>query len=123
MVPDDEALGGLLPRLMELLDEPTGPVARPLTLVRLTGEQVDAALTAAEQQLTDGEQLRLLRADDAPPPPEVADVTDVVGDSYADRARTLVGDRPAHPGRGHHRGRRLPRTAGPSGLAAGRDRA
>lgn len=85
VVPDDEALGGLLPRLMELLDEPTGPVARPLTLVRLTGEQVDAALTAAEQQLTDGEQLRLLRADDAPPPPEVADVTDVVGDSYADR--------------------------------------
>ena len=85
VLPDDEALGGLLPRLMELLDEPTGPVARPLTLVRLTGEQVDAALTAAEQQLTDGEQLRLLRADDAPPPPEVADVTDVVGDSYADR--------------------------------------
>lgn len=86
VVPDDEALGGLLPRVMELLDEPAGPVARPLTLIRLTGEQVDAGLTAAEQQLTDGEQLRLIRADDAPPPPEVADVTDVVGDSYAGRA-------------------------------------
>ncbi len=85
VVPDDEALGGLLPRLMELLEEPTGPVARPLALVRLTGEQVDAGLTAAEQRLGDGELLRLLRHEDSPPPPEVADVTDVVGDSYADR--------------------------------------
>ncbi|MBA8793639.1 hypothetical protein FHX74_001244 [Friedmanniella endophytica] len=85
VVPDDETLGGLLPRLMELLDEPSGPVGRPLTLVRVTGEQVEAGLTAAEQQLADGEQLRLVRADEAPPPPEVADVTDVVGDTFADR--------------------------------------
>ncbi len=85
VVPDDEALGGLIPRLMELLEEPTGPVARPLALVRSTGEQVDAARSAAEQSLHDGELLRLVRSDDAPPPPEVADVTDVVGDTYADR--------------------------------------
>jgi hypothetical protein len=85
VVPDDEAIGALIPPLMELLDEPTGPVARPLALVRTTGEQLDAARSAAEQELVDGEQLRLVRADDAPPPPEVADVTDVVGDTYADR--------------------------------------
>ena len=85
VVPDDESLGGLIPRLMDLLEEPTGPVARPLALVRSTGEQLDAALSAAQQDLADGEQLRLVRADDAPPPPEVADVTDVVGDSYRDR--------------------------------------
>lgn len=85
VVPDDEPVGGLVPRLMDLLEEPTGSVARPLALVRPTGEQLDAALSAAEQDLVDGEQLRLVRADEAPPPPEVADVTDVVGDSFADR--------------------------------------
>ena len=86
VVPDDESIGGLLPRLMELLEEPSGSVARPLTLVRATGEQLDASLSSAQQELADGEQLRLVRADDAPAPPEVADVTDVVGDSYADRS-------------------------------------
>lgn len=85
VVPGDEAIGGLIPRLMELLEEPTGPVARPLALIRSTGEQLDAARSAAEQELVDGEQLRLVRADDAPPPPEVADVTDVVGDTHAGR--------------------------------------
>ena len=85
VIPDDEAISTLLPRLMDLLDEPAGPVARPLALVRVSGEQVEAALTAAEQQLVDGERLRLVRAAEAPPPPEVADVTDVVGDSFAER--------------------------------------
>ncbi|MDF2746501.1 MAG: hypothetical protein K0S98_785, partial [Propionibacteriaceae bacterium] len=78
VVPNDEAVAGLMPRLMDLLDEPTGSVVRPLTLVRATGEQLDAALTIADQQVSDGELLRLVRSDDAPPPPEVADVTDVL---------------------------------------------
>ena len=86
VVPSDEAVSGLLPRLMELLDEPTGSVVRPLTLVRSTGEQLDVALTITDQQVLDGELLRLVRSDDAPPPPEVADVTDVLGESLADRA-------------------------------------
>ena len=85
VVPDDEPLGGLLPRLLDLLDEPSGPAARPLTVVRSTGEQLDAALSPGQQQLLDGEILRLVRADEAPPPPEVADVTDVVGSTFADR--------------------------------------
>ena len=86
VVPNDEAVAGLMPRLMDLLDEPTGSVVRPLTLVRTTGEQLDAALTIADQQVSDGELLRLVRSDDAPPPPEVADVTDVLGESLRDRA-------------------------------------
>ena len=108
VVPDDEAIGGLIPRLMELLEEPTGPVARPLALVRSTGEQLDDARSAAEQDLADGEQLRLVRADDAPPPPEVADVTDVVGDTYADRPRSVVD---APPGRRPGRSPSVPRPA------------
>src|ERR687894_3272899 len=86
VVPSDEAIGRLLPRLMDLLGEPSGSVARPLTLVRSTGEQLDVALTAADQQVLDGELLRIVRSDDAPPPPEVADVTDVLGESLRDRA-------------------------------------
>jgi type VII secretion integral membrane protein EccD len=86
VVPNDEAVAGLMPRLMDLLEEPTGSVVRPLTLVRATGEQLEAAFTIAEQQVSDGELLRLVRSDDAPPPPEVADVTDVLGESLRDRA-------------------------------------
>ena len=86
VVPNDEAVSGLMPRLMELLEEPTGSVVRPLTLVRATGEQLDVGLTIADQQVSDGELLRLVRSDDAPPPPEVADVTDVLGESMRDRA-------------------------------------
>jgi ESX secretion system protein EccD len=86
VVPNDEAVAGLMPRLMDLLDEPPGSVVRPLTLVRTTGEQLDVALTIADQRVSDGELLRLVRSDDAPPPPEVADVTDVLGESLRDRA-------------------------------------
>jgi ESX secretion system protein EccD len=86
VIPNDESIGGLIPRLMELLGEAGGSVARPLTLVRATGEQLDASLSAAEQEVADGELLRFVRADDAPPPPEVADVTDVLGESFSDRA-------------------------------------
>jgi type VII secretion integral membrane protein EccD len=86
VVPNDEAVSGLMPRLMELLDEPTGSVVRPLTLVRATGEQLNVGLTIADQHVLDGELLRLVRSDDAPPPPEVADVTDVLGESMRDRA-------------------------------------
>jgi type VII secretion integral membrane protein EccD len=86
VVPNDEAVAGLMPRFMELLDEPTGSIVRPLTLVRATGEQLDVALSIADQEISDGELLRLVRSDDAPPPPEVADVTDVLGESMRDRA-------------------------------------
>jgi type VII secretion integral membrane protein EccD len=86
VVPNDEAVSGFMPRLMELLEEPTGSVVRPLTLVRATGEQLDIGLTIADQEVSDGELLRLVRSDDAPPPPEVADVTDVLGESLRDRA-------------------------------------
>ena len=85
VVPSDDAVGSLVPRLMELLDESPGAVSRPLALVRSTGEQLDSSLSAAEQQVLDGERLRLLREDAAPPPPEVADVTDVLAESLATR--------------------------------------
>ena len=86
VVPSDVALGTLVPRLVELLEERTGSAARPLTLVRPTGEQLDLSLSAADQGVDDGELLRLSRQDETPPPPEIADVTDVLADQHASRA-------------------------------------
>lgn len=85
VLPDDETVGALIPQVADLLEEPPGPVARPLALTRLTGEPLEPALTAAEQGLADGELLHLLRLDEAPPPPEVSDVTDAVSDAFPDR--------------------------------------
>lgn len=85
VVPSDEALGSLIPGLMDILGETTGSVARPMTLVRFTGEQLDVSLSASEQRIEDGELLRLLRQDSTPPPPEVADVTDVLAESHDER--------------------------------------
>ena len=86
VVPGDEPIGSLIPRLMHLLDEKVGAVSRPLCLVRSTGEQLDTTLSIGQQRIFDGEILRLVREDAAPPPPEVADVTDVLADTYAERA-------------------------------------
>lgn len=98
VIPSDETLGSLVPRLVELLDERVAPVARPLTLLRSTGEQLDTTASAADQGVADGEVLRLLRLDEAPPPPEVSDVTDAVSDALGSRSglwgagpRMLVG--------------------------------
>ncbi len=78
VVPDDEAVGTLVPQLAQLLDHPIG--VGTLVLVTPLGDPVDPDLTAEEQQLADGTVLRLLRAEDAPPPPEVTDVTDAVAE-------------------------------------------
>jgi ESX secretion system protein EccD len=98
VVPSDEILGAVLPRMLDLLHEAAGPVTRPLRLVLPTGDQLDVGRTPAEQQLLDGAVVRLVRAEEVPPPPEVADVTDVLGDEFgartdlwSARARTVTG--------------------------------
>ena len=82
VVPSDEPVATVLPRLLELLREPRRPSC---TLIRSTGEALDVGRSVAEQQVGDGEVLRLVSADAAPPPPEVADVTDVLGEELAGR--------------------------------------
>ncbi|HEY6747942.1 MAG TPA: EsaB/YukD family protein [Mycobacteriales bacterium] len=98
VVPSDEILGAVLPRMLDLLHEAAGPVTRPLRLVLPTGDQLDVDRTPAEQRLLDGAVVRLVRAEEVPPPPEVADVTDVLGDEFgartdlwSDGARTVTG--------------------------------
>lgn len=86
VVPSDETVGALLPSMLELLEEPPAAVARPIVLTRLTGEPLDGSRSIAGQAVNDGELLHLLRLDEAPPPPEVSDVTDAVSETFAGRA-------------------------------------
>ncbi|MFC0198401.1 EsaB/YukD family protein, partial [Microbacterium arthrosphaerae] len=82
VVSSAEPLGAALPRLLELLGETSGTVARPLTLVAADGEQLDIARSPQQLELTDGTLLRLVRLDAAPPPPVVIDVTDAAADAH-----------------------------------------
>ncbi len=88
VVPSSETLGTLLPGFIELLGEPAGTVARPLTLVKPGGDQLALDRSAEQLQLADGTSVRLERLDAAPPPPAVIDFVDVAADT-----------RDAHPDR------------------------
>jgi type VII secretion integral membrane protein EccD len=98
VVPRAEPLGAALPRLLDLLGETAGTVARPLAVVAPDGEQIDIALSPQQLDLVDGSLVRLVRLDAAPPPPVVIDVTDAAADAHDarpdrwnDRARTTAG--------------------------------
>ncbi|MBK8447638.1 MAG: hypothetical protein IPL41_13420 [Micropruina sp.] len=84
VLPSDEPLAALLPEVLTLLDEPAQQ-ARPLTLVTVLGEQLSTSLSLAEQSVRQGSIVRLVRVDEAPPPPEVADITQLAGESVATR--------------------------------------
>ena len=98
VVSSDEPLGAVLPRLLDLLGETGGTVARPLTLVASDGERLDVGRSPQQLDLGDGALLQLVRLDAAPPPPVVIDVTDAAADAHAarpdrwnDRARAIAG--------------------------------
>jgi hypothetical protein len=98
VVASAEPLGAAVPRLLDLLGETDGTVARPLTLVAPDGEQIDIARSPQQLELGDGTLLRLVRLDAAPPPPVVIDVTDAAADAHGaradrwdDRARAVAG--------------------------------
>ncbi|KTR90527.1 hypothetical protein NS220_15235 [Microbacterium testaceum] len=98
VVPSAEPLGAAVPRLLDLLGETAGTVARPLAVVAPDGEQIDIALTPQQLDLVDGSLVRLVRLDAAPPPPVVIDVTDAAADAHDarpdrwnDRSRTVAG--------------------------------
>lgn len=98
VVPSGEPVGAAIPRLLDLLGESAGTVARPLAVIAPDGEQIDIALTPQQLDLADGTLVRLVRLDAAPPPPVVIDVTDAAADAHDarpdrwdDRARTIAG--------------------------------
>lgn len=96
VVPSDEEIAVLVPGLLDLVEEP--PATGAVALVRPTGEQLDVTLDAEALDLADGEILRIVRTQDAPPPAEVADVTeaasdmlDAHGDRWDERSRRITG--------------------------------
>ncbi|WP_420114312.1 EsaB/YukD family protein, partial [Pseudactinotalea sp.] len=86
VLPDDEPIAAVLPEVLSLLDETTERSSRPVVLMTTVGEQLSPALTLAEQEVEHGTILRLVRVDEAPPPPEVADVTDLMGAAVETRS-------------------------------------
>lgn len=85
VVPSDEELAVLLPSLLDLVEEPASSGA--VALVRPTGDQLDVSLDAAALDLVDGEIVWIVRAEDAPPPAEVADVTEAASHTLAGHAQ------------------------------------
>lgn len=86
VLPDDEPVAAMLPDVLSLLDDGEARSARPVALVTTVGDQLDPSLTLAEQAVAHGTILRVVRVDQAPPPPEVADVTDVAADAVQSRS-------------------------------------
>ncbi len=79
VVPADEPLATLLPEIADVIDEPA--TASGLTLVGRLGDEVELALSAGDQDLVDGSVFRIVAIADAPPPPEVSDVTAAVAET------------------------------------------
>ncbi|MFJ2367742.1 EsaB/YukD family protein [Microbacterium sp. NPDC087665] len=85
VLPDDHPLDQLLPEIVDLLDEPVGN-GSPLILTSLLGQQVNTRATLAAQRIDHGAILRLVSQDEAPQPPDIADVTEAVSDAATRRA-------------------------------------
>lgn len=81
VVPADEPLATLIPDIANLLQEQYTATSGALTLVGSLGDEIDPGSSCEEQQIVDGHVLRLVRLEDAPPAPEVSDVTDVVAET------------------------------------------
>ncbi|SDS00383.1 EsaB/YukD family protein [Microterricola viridarii] len=79
VLPSDEPLAALLPEIADVIDEPA--TASGLTLVGRLGDEVELALSTADQAVVDGSVFRLVSVADAPPPPEVSDVTAAVAET------------------------------------------
>ena len=86
VVPSDEPIGALVPEIADLIAEPQA--FGRMTLVGMLGDEVELAVSAHDQGLTDGNVFRLVSVADVPPPPEVADVTDAIAETLdASRGR------------------------------------
>jgi len=81
VVPAEEPLATLIPDIANLLHEQHIATGGGLTMISPLGDEVDLGSSCDEQQIVDGQVLRLVRVEDAPPPPEVSDVTDVLADT------------------------------------------
>ncbi|GGC97078.1 hypothetical protein GCM10011512_25100 [Tersicoccus solisilvae] len=78
LLPSDHPIGALVPRVLDLLEEPARGRAAEKLLVTGTGTTLPADGTLEQAQVLDGAVLTLVDRADAPPPPVIYDVTDAV---------------------------------------------
>ncbi|MEH0110221.1 type VII secretion integral membrane protein EccD [Tersicoccus sp. MR15.9] len=78
LLPSDHPVGALIPRVLDLLEEPARGRAAEKLLVTGTGATLSADGTLDEARVLDGAVLTLVDRADAPPPPVIYDVTDAV---------------------------------------------
>lgn len=83
-LPDDHPVDELLSEIIDMLDEPAGD-GSALILTSLLGQPVNPRETLASQGIDHGAILRLVAQDDAPQPPDIADVTEAVSDATGRR--------------------------------------
>lgn len=77
VLPNAEPLVDIMPALLDLLDEdPTRSGSMRLSTIE--GVQLDPEKALADQHVLDGALLHLVPVDQAPPPPEISDVTEAV---------------------------------------------
>ncbi|MCL2455460.1 MAG: hypothetical protein FWD18_09235 [Micrococcales bacterium] len=84
VIPDAEPLAAVLPDVLDLLEHAPGPVV----LATRTGDHLDAGLSLAAQDVADGTPLWVVPVDQAPPPAEVTDITELTAVEHTRRADT-----------------------------------
>lgn len=84
LLPSDQPVGGLVPQILNLLeDQPQDDVAAKV-VVTPDGGQLDARASLEAAGILDGTALRLCNASEAPPAAVVYDVTDIVVEESED---------------------------------------
>ena len=88
VMPSDEPVGAQLPELLSLLGTAQGTQLAPIQIVRSGGDILDLERSLVQQEVLDGEIVRIMTDDEVPPPTEVSDISGLLTDMTD-----------AHPGR------------------------
>lgn len=93
-MPSDEPVGAQLPALLSLLGTAQGTQLAPIQIVRAGGDILDLERSLVQQEVLDGEIVRITTDDEVPPPTEVSDISGLLTDMTDE-----------HPGRWNDRSR------------------
>lgn len=84
LLPAMEAVGTLMPQILDLLGDTPGTGVSSKILMTASGEPVSADQSLAQAQVLDGARLTLVSHSEAPPPAVVYDLSDTVVEQSAD---------------------------------------
>lgn len=84
LLPALEAVGTLMPQILDLLGDTPGTGVSSKVLLTASGEPVSADQSLTQAQVFDGARLTLVSSSEAPPPAVVYDLSDTVVEQSAD---------------------------------------